>query len=164
MGKRNIAVIFGGKSNENEISVITGTMAANVLKSGGDTVIPVYISREGTVYTGDNLADINIFKNRKWASCPRAVIAMGGIYSLNKRGKLKKFRKVDVALARAAACAAGWSLTEFRLRARECSSPPRSWTNIIPSLYCARWAYAKRLTHTLKARTTQKKRKSWDIL
>ncbi len=98
MGKRNIAVIFGGKSNENEISVITGTMAANVLKSGGDTVIPVYISREGTVYTGDNLADINIFKNRKWASCPRAVIAMGGIYSLNKRGKLKKFRKVDVAL------------------------------------------------------------------
>ena len=30
MGK-NIAVVFGGRSNENEISVITGTMAANVL-------------------------------------------------------------------------------------------------------------------------------------
>ena len=34
--ERNIAVIFGGISNENEISVITGTMAANVLKKGGD--------------------------------------------------------------------------------------------------------------------------------
>ena len=31
----NIAVIFGGASNENEISVITGTMAVNVLKSVG---------------------------------------------------------------------------------------------------------------------------------
>ena len=31
---RKIAVVFGGVSNENEISVITGTMAVNVLKSG----------------------------------------------------------------------------------------------------------------------------------
>ena len=35
--QRNIAVIFGGISNENEISVITGTMAANVLKNAGNT-------------------------------------------------------------------------------------------------------------------------------
>ena len=27
---KSVAVIFGGVSNENEISVITGTMAANV--------------------------------------------------------------------------------------------------------------------------------------
>ena len=60
--KRNIAVIFGGKSCENEISVITGTMAANVLKSGGDTVIPLYISRQGDLFTGDGLADIENFK------------------------------------------------------------------------------------------------------
>lgn len=98
MQKRNIAVIFGGISNENEISVITGTMAANVLKSGGDTVIPIYISREGTVYTGEKLIDINVFKNRSFTSCPRAVVALGGVYALNRRGKLKKFYKVDVAL------------------------------------------------------------------
>ena len=41
MGK-TIAVIFGGISNENEIAVITGTMAANVLKGGGDTVVQRY--------------------------------------------------------------------------------------------------------------------------
>ena len=39
--QRNIAVVFGGISNENEISVITGKKAANVLKRGGETVVPL---------------------------------------------------------------------------------------------------------------------------
>ena len=96
--KRNIAVIFGGVSNENEISVITGTMAVNVLKSGGDTVIPLYVSQKGEIFTGEGLADINNFKGEKFVSFPRALVAKGGIYALNKRGRPKKFVKVDVAL------------------------------------------------------------------
>lgn len=96
--KRNIAVIFGGVSCENEISVITGTMAANVLKSGGDTVIPLYISQQGDLYTGDGLADINNFRNEKYLAFPRAVIVKGGVYVLSKRGRPKKFVKADVAL------------------------------------------------------------------
>ena len=35
MSAGKIAVLFGGASNESEISVITGTMCANVLKYGG---------------------------------------------------------------------------------------------------------------------------------
>lgn len=96
--KRNIAVIFGGISNENEISVITGTMAANVLKSGGDTVIPLYISQQGETYTGDGLCDIVNFKDGKYKEFPRAVVANGGIYTLNKRGRPRKFVGIDVAL------------------------------------------------------------------
>lgn len=103
--KRNIAVIFGGISNENEISVITGTMAANVLKSGGDTVIPLYISQRGEIFTGEELADINSFKDGKFSSFPRAIVAKGGIYALNKKGRPKKFVKVDVALN---CCHGGW--------------------------------------------------------
>lgn len=95
---KTILVIFGGVSNENEISVITGTMAANVLKSGGDTVIPVYISQNGGVYAGEMLSDINNFKGEKYLSAPHAVIADGGVYTLTKRGKIKKFQKADVAL------------------------------------------------------------------
>ena len=37
----DISVIFGGVSSENEVSVITGTMACNVLKKGGKSVLPV---------------------------------------------------------------------------------------------------------------------------
>lgn len=96
--QRNIAVIFGGISNENEISVITGTMAANVLKSGGDTVIPLYISQSGEIFTGAGLTDINNFKHGGYKVFPRAIVAEGGIYVLNRRGRPKKFVRVDVAL------------------------------------------------------------------
>ena len=36
--QKNIIVVFGGVSNENEVSVITGTMAINILKNGGPSV------------------------------------------------------------------------------------------------------------------------------
>ena len=49
---KTIAVVFGGASNESEISVITGTMCANVLKYGGEDVLPVYISPSGGMYCG----------------------------------------------------------------------------------------------------------------
>ena len=102
---KSIAVIFGGKSCENEISVITGTMAANVLKSGGDTVIPLYMSQRGDLFTGEGLADIKNFKNEKYLSFPKAIVAKGGICALNRRGRCKKFVKVDVALN---CCHGGW--------------------------------------------------------
>lgn len=95
---KTILVIFGGASNENEISVITGTMAANVLKSGGDIVLPVYISQNGDIYADEQLAEVSNFKGKKYLSAPRAVIADGGAYILTKRGKIKKHIKADVAL------------------------------------------------------------------
>ena len=97
MGK-NIAVIFGGKSNENEVSVITGTMASNVLKSGGNTVIPLYMSRRGELFCGEELLDVTNYKDGAKVKFTRALIGKGGVYLLNKRGKTKKFLKVDVAL------------------------------------------------------------------
>ena len=104
MGK-NIAVIFGGKSNEAEVSVITGTMASNVLKSGGNTVIPLYMSGQGELFTGDELLDITNYRDGTKVKFPRALIGKGGVYVLNKRGKIKKFLKVDVALN---CCHGGW--------------------------------------------------------
>ncbi|MDE7087301.1 MAG: D-alanine--D-alanine ligase, partial [Clostridia bacterium] len=45
----DVAVIFGGVSSENEVSVITGTMACNVLKNGDKSVLPIYIDRDGKI-------------------------------------------------------------------------------------------------------------------
>ena len=102
---KNIAVIFGGKSNENEVSVITGTMAANILKSGGNAVIPLYISQRGELFTGEELLDITNYRDGNFAKFPHAVVGRGGVYVLSKRGKIKKFLKVDVALN---CCHGGW--------------------------------------------------------
>lgn len=95
---KKIAVIFGGQSNENEISVITGTMALNVLKSAGYETVPVYIAQNGDIYTGEKLADISNFSSSDYVNCPQAMFFTGGIYELNKRGKPKKFIPFDVAL------------------------------------------------------------------
>lgn len=95
---RTVGVIFGGVSNENEISVITGTMAANVLKKGGERVVAVYIAQNGKFYTGEELLEISAFRGEGYARCAGAFFAKGGIYVLNKRGKVKKFIALDAVL------------------------------------------------------------------
>ncbi len=104
MGK-NIAVIFGGRSNENEVSVITGTMAGNILKKGGNTVIPLYMSQRGELYTGEGLLDIENYKDDGFTKFPRAVVGKGGVYVLKKNKKIKKFLTVDVGIN---CCHGGW--------------------------------------------------------
>ncbi len=95
---QKVAVIFGGVSNESEISVITGTMACNILENGGKEVLPVFISREGKFYAGEKLSDIKTFKNGGYLKCNAALIADGGAYLLNARGKIKKHIPVDCVL------------------------------------------------------------------
>lgn len=93
-----IAVIFGGTSNENEISVITGTMAANLLKGADYDLIPVYIAQNGDIYGGELLFDVKNFKCDNYKKAQRAVIADGGIYLFSKRHKIKKFIALSAAL------------------------------------------------------------------
>jgi len=50
----NILVVYGGVSPEHEVAVITAVQAMNALKEEGFGVIPVYISKEGFWYKGDN--------------------------------------------------------------------------------------------------------------
>lgn len=100
-----IAVVFGGVSNENEISVITGTMAANVLKTGGMRILPVYVAQSGEFFTGEELLKLNTYKQNAFKNCSRAIIADGGVYVLNRRGKVKKHVKVDCVLN---CCHGGW--------------------------------------------------------
>ena len=93
-----IAVIFGGASNENEVSVITGTMAANVLKGTDFDPIPVYIAQNGDIYGGQLLFDIKNFKDENYKKAQKAIIADGGIYLISKRRKVKKFIALSAAL------------------------------------------------------------------
>ena len=94
-----IAVVFGGASNESEISVITGTMCANVLKSGGAAVIPVYISPSGAFYCGENLADIDVFRrSEELVSSSRCIVEGGGLHIFGWRGRIKKFIPVYAAI------------------------------------------------------------------
>ncbi len=90
MLKGKIAVVFGGVSNESEVSVITGTMTANVLRYGGSDVTGVYISPGGGMVCGEELCDVEVFRRGDELKSPRCIVADGGLYVFGRRGKIKK--------------------------------------------------------------------------
>ncbi|MBO5445025.1 MAG: D-alanine--D-alanine ligase [Muribaculaceae bacterium] len=61
--KTNVAVFFGGRSVEHEISVISALQAISALNREKYDIIPIYISKHGRWYTGDNLLNIRNYKN-----------------------------------------------------------------------------------------------------
>jgi D-alanine-D-alanine ligase len=58
MSRCNVALLFGGRSAEHEISVISARAIAAVIDREKYTVKPVYISHEGRWYGGSAAADV----------------------------------------------------------------------------------------------------------
>jgi D-alanine-D-alanine ligase len=63
MDKKTVAVIFGGISPEHEVSVITGLQALENLDKEKFVGIPVYVSKDGELFTGDELLKIETYQN-----------------------------------------------------------------------------------------------------
>lgn len=63
--KTNVAVFFGGRSVEHEISVISASQAMHAMNRDKYNVIPVYISKQGRWYTGDALFEIANYRDMK---------------------------------------------------------------------------------------------------
>lgn len=61
--KTNVAVFFGGRSVEHEISVISALQAINAFDKSKYNIIPVYISKQGRWYTGPLTLDIRNYKD-----------------------------------------------------------------------------------------------------
>ena len=61
--KIKVGVFFGGKSVEHEISVITMNQAINSLDPEKYDIVPIYISKTGEMYTGDDLLDLYSFRD-----------------------------------------------------------------------------------------------------
>lgn len=63
--KTNVAVFFGGRSVEHEISVVSALQAINAFDSEKYEIIPIYISKSGRWFTGTQLLDIKNYKDLK---------------------------------------------------------------------------------------------------
>jgi D-alanine-D-alanine ligase len=59
---KNIAVLFGGRSAEHEISILSAIQAMDALDITKYQVIPVYIAHSGKWYTGNQLRKTAIYK------------------------------------------------------------------------------------------------------
>lgn len=61
--KIKVGVIFGGVSVEHEISVISAVQAMSNIDQEKYDIVPIYISKDRTWYTGKMLMDIDIYKD-----------------------------------------------------------------------------------------------------
>ena len=61
--KTNIAVFFGCRSVEHEVSIISAVQAMRSINRDKYDVTPVYVTKDGSMYTGDNLFDIENYRD-----------------------------------------------------------------------------------------------------
>lgn len=59
----SVAVIFGGRSVEHEISIISAHQCMDAINKDKYQVIPIYISKAGCWYTGDDFFNLENFRN-----------------------------------------------------------------------------------------------------
>ncbi len=61
--KIKLGVIFGGTSVEHEISIISAVQAMQSIDQNKYDIVPIYIGKDRTWYTGKMLMDIDIYKD-----------------------------------------------------------------------------------------------------
>ncbi len=103
--KTNLAVIFGCRTVEHEVSIISAVQAMHSLDKEKYNIIPLYVTKSGETYTGDSMMKIDEFKNTAALlkkSSPVSLIKSGEqvfVHFLdNKLFKKKEDIALDVAL------------------------------------------------------------------
>ncbi|MCR4422129.1 MAG: D-alanine--D-alanine ligase [Spirochaetales bacterium] len=81
MEKKNCLVIFGGKSVEHEVSVITGLQVIENIDKDKYVAIPLYITKDGQWLTGDCLKNIETFRKKDFKKAKNIYL------SFNKKDK-----------------------------------------------------------------------------
>ena len=61
MPKQNVAIIFGSRSAEHEVSIITALQLVGVLDKRKYEIIPIYITKDGDWLTDERFLNINTF-------------------------------------------------------------------------------------------------------
>lgn len=61
--KTRVAMLFGGKSVEHEVSVISGIQAYMAMDTDKYDVIPVYMTKNNEMYIGDGIGNIENYKD-----------------------------------------------------------------------------------------------------
>ena len=63
--KTRVAVLFGGRSVEHEVSIITGVQAFCALDRNKYDPIPLYLSKDNKFYTGEALGKVETYRDMK---------------------------------------------------------------------------------------------------
>lgn len=88
--KTNVGVVFGGRSVENEISVITANQAIQAMDRDKYNIIPIYITKEGKWYSGEALFDVSNYRDTKKLLAMCEEVYMKPIYGDTNLYRTKK--------------------------------------------------------------------------
>ena len=98
MARLSIGVVFGGRSVEHDVSIVT---AHQVMAALGDRhdLVPIYVTRAGTWLTGTALNDLDIYKAGRWDEAGEAafvppIAGYGGL--MVPGGRLKGPRRIPL--------------------------------------------------------------------
>jgi len=64
MPNLTVAVVFGGRSVEHEVSILTAHQVLDALDVAGYKTLPVYITKEGAWYAGKPLGELSHFQSK----------------------------------------------------------------------------------------------------
>ena len=94
--KKNLAVIFGGKSTEHDISILSAMQVIENLDKQKYEILPIYITKTGEWLYGEKLLHIDSFRNFNKKKLKKVVILpcsdclfVNGIFGF------EKFKKLD---------------------------------------------------------------------
>ncbi len=85
--KIKVGVIFGGETVEHEVSIISALQAIENMNRDKYEIVPIYIAKDRTWYTGHMLFDIEVYKDfkdlKKYAT-PCTLVTRGGKFYLER--------------------------------------------------------------------------------
>ena len=102
--KTNVAVFYGCRSVEHEVSIISAVQAMRAMDREKYDITPVYVTKEGEMYTGDCLFSIEEYRNlpELFKKCDKVYFVRSGekvVMKYENSGLFskKKERSIDVA-------------------------------------------------------------------
>ena len=101
--KIRVGVLYGGKTTEHEVSIITAVQAMGFLDTEKYEVIPMYLTKENEMYTGEPLKEMDVYKEPELLKryCKNVVCynKNGVLLLQNKNGIFKRtIKEVDIVI------------------------------------------------------------------
>lgn len=111
--KIRVGVLYGGKTTEHEVSIITAVQAMNNLNKEKYDVVPIYFTKDNDIYTGNALMDMDVYKDMSLLKryCSNVVMySKDGVLILqNKKGIFKRtIKEVDIVVP----CVHGYNMED----------------------------------------------------
>lgn len=100
--KIKVGVIFGGETVEHEVSIISAVQAMNFIDQDKYEIVPIYISKDRTWYTGRMLMEMDVYKDfdslKRYAKKVTLVKTEDGFFLQNVKGLFRKnIAELDIA-------------------------------------------------------------------